>query len=116
VVDFFKSKADKVSQRLGKKIALERFKPYSSVHNTGYTECQEFFGNINLKWAEPLGNQVAVMLDVALRGIGEHWDDVVIPGMDYVVIETTCGKSGPRLREINTVPHNVQELVGANAP
>jgi Xaa-Pro aminopeptidase len=114
LVDFFKWKGTEVSQRLGKKIALERFKPYSSVHNTGYTECQEFFGNVTLNSSDPLGDRVALMLDVALRGIGESWDDVVIPGMDFVVVENTCGKFGPRLEEFNTLPYNVQELVGAN--
>jgi hypothetical protein len=36
----------------------------------------------------------------------------VIPGMDFVVIENTCGKYGAELRELSAVPHNVQSLVG----
>lgn len=114
LVDFFKFKGNEVSQRLGKRVGLEHLKPYSSVHNTGYTECQEFFGAVSLNSAEALGNQVAVMLDVAVRGVGDSWDDVVIPGMDYVVVENTCGKFGPRLEEFNTLPRNVQELVAAS--
>jgi hypothetical protein len=113
LVDFFKSKGNEVSQRVGKKIALERLKPYSSVHNTGYTECQEFFGAVNLNSTETLGNQIAIMLDVAVRGVADSWDDVVIPGMDFVVVENTCGKFGRRLEEFNTLPRNVQKLVGA---
>ena len=52
------------------------------------------------------------MLDVALRGVGDRWDDVVIPGMDFVVVESTLGKFGERVEVLNQVPVNVQELVG----
>lgn len=52
------------------------------------------------------------MLDVAIRGISDYWDDVVIPGMDFVVIENTCGKYGTELHELNAIPHSVQSLVG----
>lgn len=115
LVDFYRSKADEVSLRLGKRVALERLKPYTSVHNTGYTECQEFFGAVNLNSTEPLGNQVALMLDVAVRGVGDTWNDVVIPGMDYVVVENTCGKRGHELEEFNMLPAHVQELVGVGS-
>jgi hypothetical protein len=37
---------------------------------------------------------------------------VVIPGMDFVVVENTLGKFGTRVEEFNRVPRNVQELVG----
>jgi len=115
VVDFYSWKAEEVSLRLGKRVALERLKPYTSVHNTGYTECQEFFGAVNLNSTEPLGNQVALMLDVAVRGVGDTWNDVVIPGMDYVVVENTCGKRGHELEEFNMLPPHVQELVGVSS-
>ncbi len=34
------------------------------------------------------------MLDVAPRGIGDHWNDVILPGFDYCVVENTLGKVG----------------------
>ncbi len=112
LVDFFRSREAEVSARLGKPIRLERLKPYTGTHNAGYTECQEFYGAITLNSKAPLGNQIVIMLDVAVRGIGDYWDDVVAPGMDFVVIENTCGKFGTRLVEFNSVPRNVQALVG----
>lgn len=112
LVDFFKSRSPEVSRRLGRPIELERFKPYTGTHNAGYTECQEFYGAITLNSREPLGEQIVIMLDVAIRGIGDYWDDVAIPGMDFVVIENTCGKYGRELRELNRIPYRVQELVG----
>jgi hypothetical protein len=112
LVEFFRAKEDVVSRKLGRNIQLERLKPYTGTHNAGYTECQEFYGAITLNSKEPLGRQIVIMLDVAIRGIGDYWDDVVIPGMDFVVIENTCGKFGPRLEELNQVPWNVQRLVG----
>jgi len=32
--------------------------------------------------------------------------------MDFVVIQNTCGKFGPRLEQFNKLPRNVQALVG----
>ena len=60
---------------------------------------------------EPLGEQIVTMLDVALRGIGNHWHDVILP-VDFVVVENTLGKFGPRVEEFNQLPRNVQALVG----
>jgi Xaa-Pro aminopeptidase len=115
LVDYFRSRQAEVSRRLGRNVELERLKPYTGTHNAGYTECQEFYGAITLNSKEPLGRQIVIMLDVAIRGISDYWDDVVIPGMDFVVIENTCGKFGNRLEELNTVPRNVQALVGNSA-
>lgn len=116
LVDYFKSRSPEVSRRLGRPIDLERLKPYTGTHNAGYTECQEFYGAITLDSEEPLGEQIVIMLDVAVRGVSDAWDDVVIPGMDFVVVENTCGKYGRQLRELNRMPHNVQHLLGNADP
>lgn len=112
LVDFFAQHSDEISKRIGRKIDLARQKPYTGTHNSGYTECQEFFGAITLESQEPLGNQIVTMLDVALRGIGDRWNDIVIPGFDYCVVENTLGKYGGRVETLTKVPINVQELVG----
>ncbi len=112
LVDYFASKSEEVSKKIGKKINLEKLKPYTGTHNAGYTECQEFFGAITLESRQPLGNQIVTMLDVALRGIGDMWDDVIIPGFDYIVIENTLGKFGKKVEVFNKLPVNVQHLVG----
>src|SRR5262249_12296200 len=116
VVDYSAGRSDEVSRRDGRTIALARQKPYTGTHNAGYTECQEFYGAITLDSHEPLGQQIVTMLDVALRGVGDRWDDVVIPGMDFVVVENTLGKFGPRVEVFNKVPVNVQALVGRPEP
>lgn len=112
LVDFFSAHSAEVSKRYGKVIRLETLKPYTGTHNSGYTECQEFFGAITLDSSEPLGNQIVTMLDVAIRGIGDHWNDVILPDLDYVVIENTLGKFGERVENFNSLPINVQSLVG----
>jgi len=112
LVDYFASKSEEVSKRIGKKIKLEMLKPYTGTHNAGYTECQEFYGAITLSSMEPLGHQIVTMLDVALRGVGDMWDDVIIPGFDYIVIENTLGKFGKRVEVFNRLPVNAQSLVG----
>ena len=112
LVDYFTSKSEEVSRRIGRSIDLARQKPYTGTHNAGYTECQEFYGAITLNSEEPLGECIVTMLDVALRGIGDRWNDVVIPGFDYVVVENTLGKFGRRVEVFNRLPVNVQHMVG----
>ena len=112
LVDFFASKSDEVSCRIGKRIELEKFKPYTGTHNSGYTECQEFYGAITLESEEPLGKRIVTMLDVALRGFGDHWNDVVIPDFDYIVVENTLGKFGRNVETLTKVPIHVQSMVG----
>jgi len=112
LVEYFASRSEEVSRRIGKRVDLASLKPYTGTHNSGYTECQEFFGAITLDSHEPLGRQIVTMLDVALRGIGDHWNAVVIPGFDYCVVENTLGKYGPRVECLTRVPVHVQELVG----
>ncbi len=113
LVDYFAARADEVSQRAGRRVELACQKPYTGTHNAGYTECQEFFGAITLDSNEPLGRQIVTMLDVALRGVGDRWDDVVIPGFDYCVIENTLGKYGPRVERLTKLPVRVQPFVEA---
>ncbi len=112
LVNYFAERAGEVSRRIGREIDLASLKPYTGTHNSGYTECQEFFGAITLDSQEPLGRQIVTMLDVALRGIGDHWNDVVIPGFDYCVVENTLGKYGPRVECLTRVPIHCQNLVG----
>jgi len=112
LVDYFAARSSEVSKRYGKAIKLEALKPYTGTHNSGYTECQEFFGAITLDSNQPLGWQIVMMLDVAIRGIGDHWNDVILPDLDYLVIENTLGKFGGRVDNFNSLPLNVQSLVG----
>ena len=88
-------------------------KPYTGTHNAGYTECQEFYGAITLNSEEPLGSQIVTMLDVAVRGYSRDWNDVIIPGMDYVLVEKTLGKFGNRVEVFNDLPVRLQHLVGS---
>ena len=112
LVDFFESKADEVSEKYGKRIDLASLKPYTGTHNAGYTECQEFYGAITLESEEPLGDQIVTMLDVAVRGVGNMWNDKIIPDMDFVVIENTLGKFGKKVEVFNKIPLNVQAMAG----
>lgn len=112
LVDYFASKSDEVSRRIGKQIDMTLQKPYTGTHNGGYTECQEFYGAITLNSNEPLGSQIVTMLDVAVRGFGNHWNDIVIPDMDYVLVEKTLGKYGRDVKVLNDLPVSLQHFVG----
>lgn len=114
LVDFFAKRSEEVAARLGKAVDMTSLKPYTGTHNAGYTECQEFYGAITLESHEPLGDQIVTMLDVAVRGFANHWNDIVIPGMDYVLVEKTLGKYGKKVEVLNDLPINVQHLVGVN--
>lgn len=115
LVEFFAGHSEEISRRIGRKIDLAQQKPYTGTHNSGYTECQEFFGAITLDSQEPLGDRIVTMLDVALRGIGDRWNDVVIPGFDFCVVENTLGKYGTRVETLTKFPIHAQELVGRAA-
>lgn len=115
LVDFFAAHSEDISRRIGRKIDLSQQKPYTGTHNSGYTECQEFFGAITLDSHDPLGHQIVTMLDVALRGIGDRWNDVVIPGFDFCVVENTLGKYGTRVETLTKLPIHAQEIVGSAA-
>ncbi len=112
LVDYFKKREKEVNDKYGIQIDLPKQKPYTGVHNSGYTECYEFYGAITLNSENPLGDQIVNMLDVAIRGIGNNWDEIVIPGLDYVVVEKTLGKYGSEVKVLNKLPMNVQHLVG----
>ena len=112
LVDYFESRREEVSRRIGKPIDLAMLKPYTGTHNAGYTECQEFYGAITLNSNEPMGNQIVTMLDVACRGFGSTWNDVIIPEFDYVLVEKTLGKFGNRVEVFNDLPVRLQHLVG----
>jgi Xaa-Pro aminopeptidase len=114
VVNYFRSYSEEVSKKIGKSIDLAKQKPYTTVHNGGYTEYAEFYGAITLNSNEPLGNKVVNMVDMAIRGIGNYWDDIVIPGLDYIVVEKTLGKSGSEVKVYNDLPINIQHFVGRN--
>ena len=114
LVDYFAARSKEVSERYGKTIDMTQLKPYTGTHNAGYTECQEFYGAITLESEEPLGKQIVTMLDVAVRGYSKDWYDVIIPDMDYVLVEKTLGKFGPKVEVLNDLPINVQHLTGRN--
>jgi len=111
LVDYFKEKEAEVESRIGKKIDLARLKPYTGTHNAGYTECQEFYGAITLNSNEPLGNRIVTMLDVAVKGFGENWNDIIIPGLDFLLVEKTLGKFGNEVEVLTKLPVNMQQFV-----
>ena len=53
------------------------------------------------------------MLDVAARGFGSTWNDVIIPEFDYILVEKTLGKFGRKVEVLNDLPIRVQHLVGS---
>jgi Xaa-Pro aminopeptidase len=112
LVDYFRAHTDEVNERFGLALDdLSRLKPYTGTHNSGYTECQEFYGAITLESEQPLEKQVVTMLDVAIRGVGDKWDDKILP-IDFVVVENTLGKFGKEVVQFNAVPNDCQELIG----
>ena len=61
---------------------------------------REFFGAITLESDEPLGRQIVTMLDVALRGVGDRWNDIVLPddqGVGHA--SSSCRSSDAELRQ-----------------
>jgi Xaa-Pro aminopeptidase len=86
--------------------------PYTFIHNTGCSECQEGFGAVTPYTDEPLGRNVALMIDVAFMGFDER-GRLVFP-IEYAVIEDSFWKRGRRIGVYNRLPLAVQAFAGAD--
>lgn len=84
--------------------------PYTFIHNTGCSECQEGYGAITPYTENPVGREVALAIDVALTGF-EKRGKPLFPVL-YAVIEDTIWKKGSEVGVYNRLPLNVQHLVG----
>ena len=86
--------------------------PYTFIHNTGCSECQEGFGAVTPYTGEPLGKDLALMIDVAFMGFDER-KRLVFP-IEYAVIEDSFWKKGKAVGVYNRLPLSVQEFVGGD--
>lgn len=84
--------------------------PYTFIHNTGCSECQEGYGAVTPYTDEPLGKTVALMIDVAFMGF-DAAGKLAFP-VEYAVIEDSLWKIGKRMGVYNTIPLDVQGLAG----
>ncbi len=84
--------------------------PYTFIHNTGCSECQEGFGAVTPHTDYPLADRVALMIDVALMGFEER-GQAIFPTL-YAVVEDGFWKDGADVGVYNRLPLNVQPLVG----
>jgi hypothetical protein len=96
--------ADKYGRRLTPR------EPYTFIHNTGCSECQEGFGAVTPYTHEPLGKNAALMIDVAFMGFDEK-KDLIFP-VEYAVIEDSFWKKGREIGVYNQMPLCVQDFVG----
>jgi len=87
--------------------------PYPFIPNTGCSECQEGFGAVTPYSQEPLGDRVALMIDVAFLGFDER-KRLVFP-VEYAVIEDGFWKSGRQVGVFNRMPLDVQAWTGGDA-
>jgi Xaa-Pro aminopeptidase len=98
----------KVSTLDGRRITPRE--PYTFIHNTGCSECQEGFGAVTPYTNEPLGKNVALMIDVAFMGF-DSAGKLVFP-IEYAVIEDSFWKKGKSVGVYNKIPLDVQDLAG----
>jgi Xaa-Pro aminopeptidase len=107
-----KGKAYLQKSRLRDKRGLLRSprEPYTFIHNTGCSECQEGFGAVTPFSEEPLGRNVALMIDVAFMGFDDT-GRLVFP-VEYAVIEDAFWKKGPDVGVYNRLPLVAQGFVG----
>jgi Xaa-Pro aminopeptidase len=84
--------------------------PYTFIHNTGCSECQEGYGAVTPFVDKPLGKNVALMIDVAFMGFDAQ-GKLAFP-IEYAVIEDCFWKRGKKIGVYNKIPLNVQALVG----
>jgi len=100
---------------LGKKVAASELPPYTFIHNTGCSECQEGYGAVTPYTGEKFGKSVALMIDVALKGFHEAHKPL-FKDMLYAVVEDTFWIARGKVGVYNRMPINVQHLVGNGKP
>ena len=88
--------------------------PYTFIHNTGCSECQEGYGAVTPYSENRLAKNAALMIDVAFMGFDEK-HDLVFP-VEYAVIEDSFWKKGKNIGVCNRVPLAVQDLVAKDLP
>jgi Xaa-Pro aminopeptidase len=88
--------------------------PYTFIHNTGCSECQEGYGAVTPETHHHLGHRVALMIDIALLGFKER--GVPLFEVLYGVIEDAFWKMDSRVGVYNRLPLNAQDLVGNLSP
>ncbi|OGD19243.1 MAG: hypothetical protein A2Y69_06065, partial [Candidatus Aminicenantes bacterium RBG_13_59_9] len=86
--------------------------PYTFIHNTGCSECQEGYGAVTPYSENRLARNAALMIDVAFMGFDEK-HELVFP-VEYAVIEDSFWKKGKEIGVYNRIPLAVQDLVGKN--
>ena len=84
--------------------------PYTFIHNTGCSECQEGYGAVTPYSENRLAKNAALMIDVAFMGFDEK-HELVFP-IEYAVIEDSFWKKGKDIGVYNRVPSAVQDLMG----
>ena len=84
--------------------------PYTFIHNTGCSECQEGYGAVTPYSENRLARNAALMIDVAFMGFDEN-NRLVFP-IEYTVIEDAFWKKGKEIGVYNRMPLVVQDLVG----
>jgi Xaa-Pro aminopeptidase len=98
----------KIRDRSGR--LLTPREPYTFIHNTGCSECQEGYGAVTPYSDDPLGRNVALMIDVAFMGFDEK-HNLVFP-VEYAVIEDSFWKKGKGIGVYNRMPLSVQDFAG----
>jgi Xaa-Pro aminopeptidase len=84
--------------------------PYTFIHNTGCSECQEGYGAVTPFSENVLAPSAALMIDVAFMGFDAN-GGLVFP-IEYAVIEDAFWKKGKDVGVYNRMPLSVQALVG----
>jgi len=84
--------------------------PYTFIHNTGCSECQEGYGAVTPYSKNRLAKNAALMIDVAFMGFDEK-HELVFP-VEYAVIEDSFWKMGKEIGVYNRIPLAVQDLAG----
>ena len=84
--------------------------PYTFIHNTGCSECQEGYGAVTPHTENPLAYRAALMIDIALLGFRER--GVPLFEVLYAVIEDAFWKMDTRVGVYNRIPLRAQGLVG----
>jgi len=98
----------KVRDKRGRRLTPRE--PYTFIHNTGCSECQEGYGAVTPYSENRLAKNAALMIDVAFMGFDDK-HELVFP-VEYAVIEDSFWKKGKAIGVYNRIPLAVQDFAG----
>jgi hypothetical protein len=67
--------------------------------------------NRNSEWLREAEIVSIILSNAPVKGFRSSWDDIIIPGLDFLLVEKTLGKFCSEVEVLTKLPVNLQQFV-----